>query len=287
MSQNGLKKPHETTNPPDGGNQNAQPKSDEGAKIEAVVKAHEALKKAEAALADYQEGVKLKDTLSKIVDDYEAEYPNLLYDQDQLQDYHTNEESELRAILTPEGVEKINDALEGIGAEIKKIENRIENRAEELACWRTRLEKERAQAEAAKAEFEALKKPAASIKDRLKKADTVKAEVEKSHRAGDYAVAFWLLTSPAKLKGHLDGKPKVVPPKDLAAAVEKARKCYAQAAAEADTLDTKIRAGEKALKADQELLAERRKSREARIIQRLSEIKPPHSQQPAVGPEPL
>ena len=281
------KKPPATPSPLGGGGiPQGPPKSGDDPLIEAVVKAQESLKKAEAALANYQDGVKLKDTLSKIVEDYQAEYHDLVFDQDQLEDYCNNEAAELSAILTPLGLQNIDAILKAAKEEIQHIDKRIEDRTNELTGLRIKLETERRLAEAAKADFEALKKPAASIKDRLKKAAAAKTEVEKSHRAGEFAVAYWLLTSPTKFHGHLEGKPKLVPPHKLAEAVENARKAYAAAAVEADALDVRIQAGEKALKADLDLLAERKKSREARIVQKLSEIEVPRPQQPSPPPPP-
>jgi chromosome segregation ATPase len=264
----------------DGGIPLGPPKSGDDPLIDAVLKAQESLKKAEAALASYQDGVKLKDTLSKIVEDYEAEYADLDFDQDELEDYCNNEVAELSAILSPLGLAKVEEVLKAAREEIQHLDKRIRDRTEDLAGLRARLEKERGQADAAKAEFEALKKPAASIKDRLKKAAAARIEVEKAHRAKNYAVAYWLLTSPTKFNGYLEGKPKLDQPHELAATVEKARKKYATAASEVDALDVRIKAGEKALKADLDLLADRRKSLEARIVQKLSEIDVSHPQHP-------
>lgn len=283
----------------DGYKGNGKPEPGVDEYLKAIAAAQEQLKKAESALAKYQDELKLKDTLPKIYDEYKDAYPQLEHDKLDLDDFYNHEKAALSQVLTPVLVDKIDKIAKAAVDEIKGIEDRIACNEEKLDAWRRSLPGLKSKAESEKTEFEAVKKPAASIGARLKKAAARKSEVQKAHDDGDYAVAYWFLTSPRKLKGDLDAYPPLIEPRDLANKVKLEGDDYFKAAAAVAELEAKIKAGEAALKADQTLLAERSKSFDARVIQELEDLHPPHPQNqnpqrqqqpmppPPVGPETL
>ncbi len=259
-----------------GGNGNGKCETEDERLLRELAEAQAKLEGAEAELTKYQERLKLQDAVPKIIDDYKEAYPQLKRDEGELRDFRDHEKAALEEILTKTLTDKIDKIAKQAEDEIGRITKRIKEATDKLKAWRDDVKVKKDAVDAKKAELEALKKPAATFGDRLKKAATTIAEVQKAHGARKYALAYWLLTSCRKLRGQLGDKEFVISPEQLAQEVEAKGMEYFKAVADAAELDAKIKAREAALKADEDLLAERTKSFDARIAQELSDIHPPH-----------
>lgn len=240
--------------------------------LEALRAAQEALKEAEGNLAKHQASVKLEEELPKLLNDYKSEYSDLRRDQNALEDYARDEERRLNEHLEPEDRAAIENVEKEKLAEIAELEKRIKGTSDSLEGLQNELIQNKGRIELHKAKLDMVKKPVASIRDRLKRADAQKAEVEKAFDTRDYARAYWLLSSDRKLAGLISGELRVLTDDQLAAKVRRRSDRYYDAVADTAATEAKIKAGEARLKADQDRLVELNKSLDDRIAQALANL---------------
>jgi len=240
--------------------------------LKELKEAQEALKEAEGKLVKHQASVKLEEELAKLLNDYKSEYSDLRRDQNALEDYERDEGQRLNEHLKPEDRSAITRVEKKALDEIAELEKRIEATSDFLDGSRKELIQNKARIEHHKAKLEVVKKPVASIRDRLKQADARKTEVEKAFDARDYARAYWLLTSEKKLAGLISGELRVLTVDELAEKIRRRSERYADAVADTAATEAKIKAGEARLKADQDRLAELTKSIDDRIAQAIADL---------------
>jgi hypothetical protein len=239
-----------------------------------VADAQSKLRDAEAKLVKHQERAKLLESISKMVDDYETEYPALEALDKKLRDYRKAEETCLVQILEHECVStrELREEVKRLRAAIERLKASVAEQERILENCRKSLETAKTKAAEAKVAFDALLKPAASVAARLKAVEAFRAEVAAAHNGSENAVAYWLLTDAEKLDGKLNGEPRLYLPDQLGHAIDRAGATSADARHKVDKIEADIKAKEQTLKADKAELADRIKTLDERIRRRLNEI---------------
>lgn len=119
--------------------------------------------------------------------------------------------------------------------EITALEAEIEAKERSLALARGALAEARRAAAEADLQAGFLARPAAAIRDRLERAEEIRAEAAEASEAGHYALAYWLVMPGGQLDRAIRAEPAIVPADQLAAA---------RAAAAARRTDTRERVAE-------------------------------------------
>lgn len=250
---------------------------------EELVVATKALETAKANLANEKDREKLDYDTGKIVSDYRVDYPALKLADDEQRGFFDDEKAQLEALLSPTRIKDIADIAI---AERKKIEDAkasIVAATTALAARGEALVTANAARDAAKVPLDLWKKPAASIKERLKAVDAFKAEIFKADEAGQYALAYWLLTDSEKLSGKR-GDPKVITPEELKKKIMDVWAAFVKADADAKALDAEVKTLTKSLDDMKGELGDLTKNLEAVIRQRIAELPPEMAATAPVGP---
>ena len=156
----------ETPSPPVDGNASPTKTLDE-LRAE-LVAAATALETAKANLANEKEHGKLDLEIGKIVADYRSDYPAVKLADDDLQGFVADERKQLEAILSPGRVQEIGRIATAERKKIDDARSSIRAATDKLAKRQTALVGANADRDVAKATLDRWKKPAASIKERLK-----------------------------------------------------------------------------------------------------------------------
>lgn len=218
---------------------------------------------------------KLATDLEQTVDDYRPEYAGLLAAEKACRDFFENEGKCLREILGDDVAGEVPAIVQRIRDAVDELEDEIDRDEAALADKKTKREQALAKRDRLKAEFESLKKPAASIKERLNELETLKGAIKKAHDDAEYKIAYWLLTEAEKrLEVLLDGEPKLlIPPDELRKALKTAWYAYRDATGAFEACDGEVQEAEKALETKKAELTDMKKNLDASIR---SELTGPH-----------
>jgi hypothetical protein len=235
-----------------------------------LAEAQRAVEAAQAELARQEQKDKLEVDLAELVGAYRRDYPPLEVLDSAQRNYLSTERRCLREILTPEVADEVPEvAAEPVRA-VADLEAAIAAHEADLAAAQVKLAAAVAARDRAKAAFDKLTRPAASIKARLSGAETAKSEVKKAHDAGQYAVALWMLDG--RFQQALDGEPPLVAPDDLAAAVRESWMRLADAEAACSAQDAAVKTASAELGAEKARLAELKRTLDAQMRQRLAAL---------------
>ena len=252
-----------------------QPEESESDRLRREIgEARHALEAKEAELARVEEQRRADEAAAKMVADYSAEVPALKASERDLRQYQVAETSFLNEVLPAATRAAIAEVHEGPEREIAGLRAQIEREAQDAAEARRALGEARQAAVEAKDRAEALKRPAASIRDRIKRADAVRAEATKASDAGRYALAYWLVMPGGKLEQAIAGEPAIIPPEDMGAAIKAAATGQNEADERVATLTKQVETIEAALQKNRTRLAELQRSLDATVLAELSKLNP-------------
>jgi hypothetical protein len=240
----------------------------------AVEVAKKALKEKEDALARYQERQMVDAAEAKLVTDYEAEAEALKLANEDLEDYREAEISFLSRFLTHETMKKIADAAKTAKAKIDAKTDEIEDDKATAAAARTARDHAKETAAKARATADALKRPAGSIRDRLKAADAIRSEAKKASDDGKYALAYWLVRPGGKLDQAIKADPPIFDPDDLRKEVKKARKAQEDADRALADREQELKAAEDKLREKQIQLVDLQKNFDATVLENVAALNP-------------
>jgi len=239
--------------------------------IDRAQKDLEALK---ADLARAEERRKAEDATRKMVEDYAREKPALDAIEEDLKDYRLAEFSFVSQFLDEATRKDIADAAAAQQQEKDDLARQIKTDAEAIADKRVELDAARAKAAAAKAGAVAWKRPAASIRDRLKAADAIRAEAKKASDAGNYALAYWLVMEDGRLDRTVAAAPRVIPTSELETKVRQSAADQTEAEGKVAALESEVKAAEAALEADRAGLTKLEAGFEAKVRASLAQFNP-------------
>ena len=131
--------------------------------------------------------------------------------------------------LDSETISKIEAAAETAQEEIDELVGKVSTDEAEVVTKRKTRDDAKEEAAKAKAKADALKRPAGSIRDRLKAADAIRSEAKKASDDGKYALAYWLVMPGGKLDKAIQADPPILDPGDLRQQVDAARKAQEDA----------------------------------------------------------
>jgi hypothetical protein len=237
-----------------------------------IEEAQRALETAKAELAKREEQEKRDQEIAALVEAYRAEYPALRQVEDAAENYLGAETRCLREILTPQIADQVPNVVTEEHKKVADLEESIKKRESDLSDKKAELGQAATHRDATRKWLEALRKPAASVKERWKIADGFKTEVKKAHDVGEYAAAYWILTDATKYEGAVHGEPKLITPDNLSAMLNDAADQLADAIANVASLEATIATRAKSIETDKTRLAELKKSSDARIRERLATL---------------
>jgi predicted nucleic acid-binding Zn-ribbon protein len=239
-----------------------------------IDEAEKALHAKKADLARAEERRKAEEATVKMVQDYAREIPALTAREDGLRQYRLAQTSFLGKFLDAATIQKIPNVAVAPQQEIDALAAKIDGDAQTVEKKKGNLAATKAAAAAAKAQVEALKRPAAPIQNRLKAAEAIGSDAKKAADAGNYALAYWLIMDGGRLDEWVHAEPRIIPASDLEAAVRQAAADQARAEQNAAALQSEIGALDASLQADRARLAALRTSLEATIRDRLAALNP-------------
>jgi len=239
-----------------------------------IAEAEKALEAKKAEFAHVEERRKAEEATAKMVADYAKEIPALTATEDGLRQYQLAETSFLSKFLDAGTMQNIADASAAQQRAIDDLEAKVGTKAKAVADKRAQLDAAKERAAAAKAKGEALKRPATSIRDRLKAADAVRTEAKKASDAGNYALAYWLIRDGGRLEEKIRAEPRVIPASQLEAAMRQSAADQAAAEREAAALEAEVKPLEVDLQADRAALAALKTSFEAKVRASLAQFNP-------------
>ena len=258
------------------GPHNAEPPPDRAKALEAaVVQATEALKQSQDALAEYKLQQEAERAAAQLVQDYAAEVEALTRSSEELDRYRHAEISFLEGFLDSETRKKIEHATEAAQAAINRLQADVDHQTTKLGPIRQARDTAKATAATATARVEALQRPAASIRERLKGAEAVRAEARKASDAGNYALAYWLVMPGGKLEQALNAEPHILEADALRKEVNAAREAQKAANQALAGRETELKTAEDALRAAQAELASLTSSRDATVSKTVAALNPP------------
>jgi len=244
-------------------------------------KAQKQLKDAEVDISLHEAQIealsKLIESFDQIVSDYRPEQAGLETSQKACEDYSTNETRCLKEILG-QNAERVKDIVGECRSGITRLSDQIKNDEQTLADRKLERDKAEKKRDKSKEAFEAWKKPTTSIKDRLKKLDALRSDIQKAHDSGQYAIAYWLLTDEEKHAGMLKASPQPISAGELRDKLKEAWNTYRTDAEHFQDLDGEVKGREKALETRKTQLSNMQKQLEAMIRLKLAELPPAQSQ---------
>ncbi|HYG47481.1 MAG TPA: hypothetical protein VD846_06005 [Allosphingosinicella sp.] len=246
-----------------------------GQLAEAVEAARNALKEKEEELVRYKAQREADAAEDKLVRDYAGEENALRLADEDLEDYRQAEISFLHRFLDSGTREKIENAARTAQAEIESAGSSVKTQ-EDIAAAR-RKERDEAKDEAAKARRRAqeLKRPAASIKERLKAASAIRSEARKASDEGKYALAYWLIMPGGRLEQAIKAEPPIWRPEDLRKEVKAARAALEAAEQRLADREEALKAAEELLAREQARLDEKRRGFDAAVLEKVAALNPP------------
>jgi chromosome segregation ATPase len=239
-----------------------------------IDQARQALEAKEAELARVEAQRLAEEATAKMVSEYSADVPALQALERDLRQYQTAETSALGEKLPAAVRAAIAEVHKRPEQEIAGLRTRVEQDEQNAAEARHALVDARQAAAAAKDKAEALKRPAASIRDRIKRADAVRIEATKASSAGRYALAYWLVMPGGRLERAIAAEPAVTLPEELGAAIKAAVAAQKEADERVETLTKQVETADAVLQQDRARLAELERSLEATVLAELSKLNP-------------
>ncbi len=267
-----------TSDPGSGEEGDVQPETETERLLREVEEAKQALAAKKETLARHEAQSKADEAAAAMVSGYAAEVPALKAHEQGLQQYQAAAKSFLNAILPGPTRDAIADVHKAPRKAIDDLRTGIDRQEGEAADARRDLADARAAAAAAKEKADALERPAASIKDRLKEADAVRSDAKKASAAGNYALAYWLIMDGGKLDKSIEGDPEIIAPDTLAAAIKKAAADQAQADKAVADLESRVEALDASLQKDKTQLATLQRTLDATILTALAKLNPPSAE---------
>lgn len=243
-----------------------------------VREAQQSLEAKEEALARHEAQRQAEEATATMVNDYAAEVPALNAHTRGLRQYQTAETSFLEEILPAQTRADIADVDKAPRKEIDDLRAKIDKEEGDAAKARRDLADARATAAAARERSEALKRPAASIKDRLKGADAVRSDAKKASDLGNYALAYWLVMEGGKLDQAIEAEPEIIAPAALSAAIATAADEQAKADKAVEELESQVAALDTSLQEDRTRLATLERTVDATILAALAKLNPPSAE---------
>lgn len=220
-----------------------------------IGEAEKALDAKKAELAQAEERRKAEEATVKMVQDYAREIPALTAREDALRQYRLAQTSFLAKFLDAATMQKIANVAAAPQQEIDALTAKIDGDAQTAETKKGDLAAAKAAAAAAKAQAEALKRPAASIQNRLKAAEAIGSDAKKAADAGNYALAYWLIMDGGRLDESVQSEPRIMPASDFETALRQAAADQAQAEQNAAALESEVGALNASLQADRARLA--------------------------------
>lgn len=239
-----------------------------------VDKVREAVEAKEAEVAGIEAEGGEDEAIAKLVSGYAPEVSSLRAAEQNLRQYRHAETSFLERLLPPEARDAIREIHHESEQEIARLWTGIEQKAGGDAESRA-LAEARQSASRARETVEALMRPAASVRDRIRRADAIRAEAAKASDSGRYALAYWLVMDGGPLERAIEAEPRIREPEDLGDAIRSAVAVQREADRHVAALARETGATGAALQKDQGELAERQGVFDAAVLARLSELDPP------------
>jgi hypothetical protein len=240
----------------------------------AVEDAKTALQDAVDALARHKEQAAAAQAAAELVRQYTLDEPALTQAKEDLKRYQGAETNFLSGFLDQAAKTGIENATQSVEDERQKLTAGVSALEGAAAAKRRERDDAKEKAAAARAEADSLKRPAGSIRDRLKAADAIRSEAKKASDDGKYALAYWLVMPQGKLSRTL-AEVQILKPDELDKKVGAAREAQ-QAAEQA------LAAAEKALKdaedrlRDEKLkLVELNHKFDALVLEKVAALNPP------------
>jgi hypothetical protein len=257
------------------GDRHDGPPGDATGDLEAAVEAaRKALKEKEDALARYKEQREADKAAAKLVEDYAAEEDALNLASRDLEKYQVAEIGFLGRFLDAAAMAGVADAAKDAQAEIDALAAAIAADEAEAAAKRKARDAAKDAAAEAKRKADALKRPAASIRDRLKTAETIRAEASKASDDGKYSLAYWIVMPGGRLDQAIKGEPRILAHDDLRKAVDASRKAQGDAEQALALRETELKAAEDRLRDAQVRLVELRRKFDATVLANIAKLNP-------------
>jgi ATP-dependent Lon protease len=239
-----------------------------------IADAEKAVEAKKAELARVEEQRKAEEATAKMVGDYAAEIASLTAAEDGLRQYRLAETSFLGKFLDAAAMQAVANVAAGPQQEIDTLAAKIDQDTQAAGDKKRALDAAKPAAAAAKASADALQRPGASIRDRLKAADAIRAEAKKASDDGNYALAYWLIMDGGRLDQKVKAEPRILPASELEAAARQAAAQQAEAEQKAAALQDELKALEASLQADQARLAGLKATFETRVRASLAALNP-------------
>ena len=262
------------TGAPDAGAGGHPDESESGRLRREVDAARKALEAKEAELARVEAQRQADEAAAKMVAAYAAEVPALKAMEQELRQYQTAETSFVNEILPPSARAAIADVHKGPEQEVATLAAKVAQEEKDAAEARRALGEARQAAADAKAAAEALKRPAVSIRDRIRAAEAVRAEAMKASDSGRYALAYWLIMPGGKLERAIAAEPAILEPDKLGPAIKTAGTAQQAADDRVASLTKQVETIEATLQTDRTKLADLQRGLDAKILAELSKLNP-------------
>ncbi|HLL31182.1 MAG TPA: hypothetical protein VK403_09325 [Allosphingosinicella sp.] len=244
--------------------------------LEAEVEdAKQALKEKEAKLARHKEEVAAEQAAADLVKAYGAEVNALRLAEKDLEQYQEAETRFLSRFLDSEATEKIKAAATAAQAEIDRLAAKVSTDEADVAAKRKARDDAREEAAKARKRADSLKRPASSIRERLKAADAIRSQARKASDDAKYALAYWLVMPKGKLDEAIKAEPRILDPDKLRGHVKDARKAQQEAEQALTDREQALKEAEDKLRKDQAELADRRKKFDATVLKAVAALNPP------------
>lgn len=252
------------------------PPEDRTGDLEAEVEdAKKALKEKEEKLARHKEEVAAEQAAADLVKAYADEEDSLRLAEKDLEQYQEAETRFLTRFLDSETMSKIADAAKAAKAEIDGLAAKVGDDEAEVAAKRKTRDDARDEATKAREKADALKRPAGSIRDRLKAADAIRSQARKASDDGQYALAYWLVMPKGKLDKAIKAGPRILDHGKLRDQVKAARKAQEEAEQALSKSEQALKKAEDKLREDQVQLADHRKKLDATVLEAVAALNPP------------
>ncbi|OJF14206.1 coiled-coil domain-containing protein [Couchioplanes caeruleus] len=201
-------------------------------KLEAEAgRARQAKEAAENTLADKENRLAALRTVQRELDAnkqaYGAAYDKLKRDEKAYRDFLTSEKGSLEKLLGPVA-DEVRKKAAALGDERKSLEREVDSRTTAATEAEAARDASKVKAKELSDRSGELKKLAATITARLALLKTRRDEITKASQAGQYALAYWLLTG-RDYAAVLDREPKLIAPTGLAQALIDALDAQAKA----------------------------------------------------------
>lgn len=239
----------------------------------ALEQAQEALAQAQFNLAEQDKRDKLDDELEKLDEAYEKEAEAVAKGEDVLRKYAEAEKNSLGQILSSTGTAAVISVRDRIQGEIDSKKEKLGTDKEALKTKEEEVREATNSRDEKKAAFERVKKGAAAIKERHRRIEAMRTEIDKAESTGDFAIAYWLLVE--KCQAELDSELRPIAASEYKGKVNEAWTALSKAEADLREKDLALKKATKALDELKKEVADLIKNRDSKIRDELKEISLP------------